>query len=176
MYHNPHMRQTLPKLLIRPVRIDDAAAMHAIRTHPEVIEWVTGLPTERLSGSEEYIRSLGPNDHLYVAEIQNKVVGAAGIHISSNPRMRHTATLGIMVHPAYQNKKIGKRLIEHLLHLADEMLMLVRIELIVATDNKYAIQLYRSLDFKNEGTHKYAFIKNGAYSDLLLMARYRLPK
>jgi putative acetyltransferase len=64
---------------------------------------------------------------------------------------------------------------ENILDLADNWLMLVRIELDVTEDNERAIRLYRSFGFEVKEKKKCSIIKNGKYADLLLMARYTIP-
>lgn len=64
---------------------------------------------------------------------------------------------------------------ENILDLADNWLMLVRIELDVTADNEKAISFYQSFDFEIEEIKKYAIIKDGKYADLLMMARYYIP-
>ena len=54
---------------------------------------------------------------------------------------------------------------------ADDWLNISRLELDVYTDNKNAIKLYQQLGFEIEGTKRKCSYKNGAYADLLLMAR-----
>lgn len=60
-----------------------------------------------------------------------------------------------------------------ILDLADNWLMIIRIELGVFTDNEKAINLYKNFEFVIEGTRKYAAIKNGKYADEYIMARYK---
>lgn len=64
---------------------------------------------------------------------------------------------------------------DHILDLADNWLMLVRIELDVTEENERAISLYNSFGFEVEGKKKYFIIKGGKYADVLMMARYFLP-
>jgi putative acetyltransferase len=54
---------------------------------------------------------------------------------------------------------------EEILDLADNWLMLKRIELGVFVDNEKVINLYESCGFKIEGRRKYAAIRNGKYED-----------
>jgi len=161
-------------ITIRPVKQEDAAALHTIRTLPGVRENVYGIPSQKLADSEAFISSLSANDHLMVAEVDGVVVGCAGLHVSNNPRTRHTAQLGIMVHTDYQGKGIGRELMESLIDIADNYLKMVRIELGVMADNEHAVHLYKSCGFVVEGTKKYAAIRDGQYHDMLLMARYSL--
>lgn len=167
-------------LTIRPVRIEDAVPLNEMRRMDGVRENTLGIISERLSRGEDFIKGLTDNDHLLVAEIEEngskKVVGSCALQINRN-RMRHSASLGIAVHPKYQGKGIGKALMTKILDLADNWLMLVRVELGVFVDNTRAINLYKSMGFEIEGTRRYAAIRNGEFVDEYIMARYRnLPQ
>lgn len=133
------------------------------------------LVTETIAFTENFLRNMGSDDHVLVAEFDGKVVGMVGIHLLKSTRQRHTACLGMMVRTEYQRRGIGKKLLEDILDLADNWLMLVRIELDVTSDNESAIQLYRSLGFEVEGKKKYSIIKEGKYADLIMMARHNIP-
>lgn len=163
---------------IRPVRIEDAAAVNEIRRMDGVRENILGIISERLTRSEDFIKGLSKNDHLLVAEVEEKgmkkVVGMIGMNVSSNPRLRHSASVGIMVHVDYQGKGIGTALFKKVIDLADNWLMLTRLELTVFVENDRAVKLYKSLGFQIEGTRKYGAIRNGQYADEYLMARYNL--
>ncbi|MDW8801262.1 GNAT family N-acetyltransferase [Clostridium sp. A1-XYC3] len=162
---------------IRPVDSKDAKGINEIRVMDGVRENILGIISERVSQSEAFINSLSEHDHLLVAEINDnnikKVVGVVGLNINRNPRTRHTASIGIMVHKEYQSQGVGKALMNSILNLADNWLMLVRVELGVFTDNEKAINLYKSFGFEIEGTRKYAAIRNGKYTDEYIMARYK---
>lgn len=162
---------------IRPVKIEDAPFINEMRRMDGVRENITGLITEKLSRSENFINNLTDNDQMLVAEIEKdgikKVVGNINLHINTNLRTRHSASLGIMVHKDYQGMGIGRALIEKILDVADNWLMLVRIELGVFTDNEKAINFYKSVGFEIEGLRKYAIIRDGKYADDYIMARYR---
>lgn len=155
---------------IRPVRLEDARDVHALRVMEGVRETILALPSERVSDTEEFIRST--KEHLMVAEVDGRVVGMAGLVIPAMARQRHTAGVGIMVHTDYQGRGIGRALMESLLDIADNWLMLKRVELSVFTDNERAVRLYESLGFVVEGTKRYAAVKNGVHADEYLMARY----
>ena len=68
--------------------------------------------------------------------------------------MRHTADVGIFVHTDWQGKGVGTALMQTVLDLADNWLMLVRVELEVFTDNVKAIHLYEKLGFVNCGIRR----------------------
>lgn len=166
------------EIVIRPISLEDAADVNALRRMDGVRENTLALFSERVSRSEDYIKGLDGNAHVMVAEVLNsgdrKVVGICGLHVNTNPRLRHTGMIGISVHNDYQGMGIGKKLMEKIIDLADNWLMLVRLELGVISDNEKAIKLYESLGFTHEGTKKYAVIRNGAYVDEYLMGRYKV--
>lgn len=162
---------------IRPVRETDAEDINALRTLPGVYENTLALPAERVEFCQEYIDGLLRNDHQYVAVVQEeggeRIIGTAGFSVMRNPRLYHSASFGIMVHPDYQNCGVGTALMKAILDLADNWLMLVRIELTVFCDNERAIHLYEKMGFEIEGKKRMAAIRHGKYADEYLMARIR---
>ena len=163
--------------IIRPVRKEDAEGINEIRRMPEVFYNMLAIPSERIQKTEEFIAGLGANSHQFAAVFPEsggeKVIGMVGLNVSASPRMRHSAGLGIMVHRDYQHQGVGAALMKTALDLADNWLMLVRVELGVYVDNERAICLYKKMGFEIEGTKRKSAIRNGAYVDELIMARIR---
>jgi putative acetyltransferase len=164
--------------IIRPVRVEDALGINELRRMPGVFENILGIPSESLQRNEDFLRNMDTNSHQFVAITDDgaggeKIIGAAGLMVNANPRQRHSAGLGMMVHRDYQGRGVGKKLLETLIDLADNWLMLVRVELGVYTDNERAINLYKKYDFKQEGVKRKSTVRNGKYVDELIMARLR---
>jgi putative acetyltransferase len=168
------------KVNVRALRIEDVEALNEMRRMDGCRETITGIISERISQSEEWFRSLSINDHVLVAEYDAKdnkqVVGAVSLQVHANPRHRHSALLGIMVHSHFQGQGIGKKLMEYILDLSDNWLNIVRIELTVETQNERAVKLYQAFRFSIEGTCKYATFSHGKYQDLYIMGRYNFPE
>jgi putative acetyltransferase len=160
----------MSELLIRPVQVEDAAALNELRRRDVVARFISSFASERESVTRKYIESLGPNDHVFVAAVGGRVVAEAGLHVRDG-RQRHSARLGIAVHDAFQGRGIGRALLEKLIDLADRWLGLVRIDLTVDADNSRAIALYEKLGFTVEGTERKARYFDGRYLDVLVMAR-----
>jgi len=161
---------------IRPIETRDARWINQMRRMPGVFENILGIPSERVKRNEDYIANLDHNAHQLVAVTETQpgeemVIGSAGLHVLPNPRTRHSASLGIMVHRDYQGMGVGTALMKALIDIADNWLMLVRIELTVFEDNARAIHLYEKFGFKKEGIKRLAAIRNGKYVNELLMAR-----
>ncbi|WP_242985463.1 GNAT family N-acetyltransferase [Vallitalea okinawensis] len=163
-------------MTIRPLSIRDAKDVWELRRCPKVLENTMTIPSVRLEDVEKKLQNMGPNAHIYVAEVDNKVVGMVGIHVGQGPKRRHTADLGIMVHDDHQGQGIGKQLMEAALDLADNWLNLKRVELGVFTDNEIAIAMYKKYNFVTEGTKKCVYFSNGAYKDEFIMARYNIKE
>ncbi|NTV91337.1 MAG: GNAT family N-acetyltransferase, partial [Clostridiales bacterium] len=162
--------------LIRPVTIDDAQDINSIRRMDGVRENTMSLFSERYTKSEDFIESLGDSDHMLVAVIKEdgveKVIGAISLNVYKNLRANHCASVGIMVHRDYQGMGVGTALFRKVLDLADNWLMLIRVELTVYTENSGAVRLYRSLGFEIEGIKRFSAKRYGRYADEYIMARY----
>ena len=163
---------------IRPICVGDGNGVNKLRRMSGVFENTLGIPSERIKNNEEYIVSMDHNTHQFVAVIKESsgeeiIIGTAGLHIMHNSRLRHSASMGIMVHKDFQNKGVGTKLMEAIIDIADNWLMLVRVELGVFADNEKAINLYKKFNFEMEGLKKKAAIRNGVYVDELIMGRIR---
>lgn len=162
--------------MIRPVEERDARDINVIRRSPDVAINLIALPSESIQQNLEFLSKQTQDDHLFVAETVNEnktlVIGLAGLHVKKLARQRHSAILGLMVHGDFQGKGVGTKLMETLVDLADNWLLLKRLELTVYTDNLFAIKLYENFGFVKEGTMKYAVVRRGELTDSLMMARY----
>lgn len=161
------------EILIRATELKDAREIHEIRIMDNVRDNILSTTGESLIKAEEFLKASIPSGLQFVATIDEKVVGQIGMHVEKNPRCAHIGAIGMMVHRDYQGQGIGSKLLEKILELADDYLMLRRIELTVFTSNEAAINLYKKYDFVIEGTKKYGAIRKGSYEDLYYMGRYK---
>lgn len=114
----------------------------------------------------------GNRSAMFVALVNGRVVGNAGIHpLSDNPRQRHVCGVGISIMTRYQGVGIGRALMDVALDFADRWANYSRVELTVHADNARAIRLYESLGFEHEGCHREFSFRDGGYADALFMAR-----
>ena len=161
-----------PDLIIRPILPQDAETLWMIARQEGVIETTMALPSLRLEQRQKSISALGENDHYMVAERAGEVVGVAGLTVGTG-RTRHSGSLFIYVARQQQGQGIGTRLMQALLDLADNWLLLRRVELTVLTEYEGAKRLYERLGFVVEGCRKMSMIAQGELKDEWLMARYR---
>ena len=160
---------------IRPVSTEDAEQISHIRRLNGVREGVLAVTSERLDVTVDFINSLSEDDRAFVAvEKKGEIAGMAVMLKNRCFRRRHSAMLAVMVAPYYQEKGIGTALIKKLLVEADGKLALHRIELLVLTENKAAINLYKKFGFKIEATRKNAAVKDGKFVDEYFMGRFNI--
>lgn len=159
---------------IRPPRYpDDLDGMYHTFRLPEVGRTTLQMPSQEIGHTRDRLKDAPPGLYRYVAEVDGRVVGMATLYQKQNPRERHVANLGMMVHPDYWGRGIGSQLVDALIQLADNWLQLSRVELEVNTDNPAAIRLYEKHGFVIEGTHKLHAYGDGRMADSHFMARLR---
>lgn len=163
------------ELSLRRPRPDDAAAMAALMSHPEVQPWLLQLP--HVSAESWRQRFSTPAD-VQSADLQllafdgERLVGSAGLHTwGTAQRRRHVMSLGMGVLPAAQGQGVGKALMQALVTQADDWLGVLRLELTVFCDNARAIALYQRFGFETEGRHRAYALRAGRYVDCFAMAR-----
>ena len=158
-------------VVIRPVRVEDAADIAAVRLQPGVMAGTLNVPSERLLDRRREIEALDANDHHLVAEVDGRVVGTACL-VAFHGRLSHCGEIEhLMVHDEFQGRGIGRQLMEALLDIADNSLGLVRVELLVYPDNAGAVGLYERLGFAHEGVKRKFSRRQGRLTDALMMAR-----
>lgn len=161
------------KLIIRPVRTEDAPQLYEAARHPDVARMIQLHPALELAETQAFINKEEVGRHYLVAECEGRAVGSTTLYQLLRPRLQHMARLGLMVGRPYWNQGIGGFLTQAALEIADNWLNLRRVELDVFTDNEAAIHLYEKLGFVNEGRRRRIAYGSDGWRDNLLMARLR---
>ncbi len=163
------------EIKIRPLAFADASAVNVIRRMDGVKENTLAVASDTVERTEQFIKNLSRNDHAFVAEVDGNVVGIASLMHNARPRLSHSASIGISVHADYQGVGVGTKLMETLIDLADNWMLLTRIELGVLEGNDGARRLYEKFGFVEEGVKKMAVVRDGRYVDEIMMGRIRIP-
>ena len=108
----------------------------------------------------------------FVAVEDEIVVGWCDVLRQVAQVRQHIGTLGMAVAPSHRGRGVGRALIDKAIEHASNR-GLTRIELTVHSENVVAQSLYASVGFRLEGTQRNAWLMDGAYSDVLAMARLR---
>lgn len=160
-------------LIVRPVQLSDASSIHRISILESVLPYMVWVPSLRIDQIESMLKNLGPNEHQFVAELDGKVVGYVGLTQSRANRKSHVGELFVGVDSEHHGQGVGTALITKALDLADNWLLLERVELEVLETNPRAQALYGRLGFVAEGKKVAAFRSSGRYVDVIGMARFR---
>lgn len=165
-------------MLIRPVAKSDAAALLAMMAGERGFERgcanVSRIDFRRI---DELVDDLGKSDHMFVLEKETPPAEICGfLLLRTDPQiyLRNLAALEIYVAAKLQGQGLGKALLKTALDLADNELMIERVEAEIAAGNIKALKLFKSFGFKLEGTAKdWAVSENGGFVDAYLLARCR---
>lgn len=163
----------MTEIVIRRAEPSDADAVVRILEGPRAIWGTLQLPYPSAQLWRKRLE-LSDENFLYVACIENEVVGQLGLHLNPlRPRRKHAASLGMVVRDDWQGRGVGTALMHAAVDLADKWLNLARLELEVYTDNAPAVRLYKKFGFEIEGTLKQHSFRDGVYVDSYYMARLR---
>ncbi len=164
-----------PGLVIRATEPADAESVWETMDQPGVVRGTLQLPWR----SREWRRSLvekwvaDTNVHSFIAELDGRGVGNAGLHVKTGPRQRHVGAFGMSVHDEFHGRGIGSALLHAICTMADDWLNLRRLELEVYCDNEAGVALYRKFGFEIEGTLRDYAYREGEFVDAYVMARLR---
>ncbi|MDN6293726.1 MAG: GNAT family N-acetyltransferase [Alkalibacterium gilvum] len=90
------------------------------------------------------------NNVVFVASVNDKIIGVASINASTEPKVAHIGEVGIVLNENYWGMGLGSLMMEELLLWAEDTDILSRLELKVQERNSRARYLYEKLGFKLE--------------------------
>ncbi|MCU6435597.1 GNAT family N-acetyltransferase [Undibacterium sp. Jales W-56] len=162
-------------IFIRRAEPADAAQIQRVYASTNAFSNTLQLPHPTVEMWQQRLTQLNPDDTFLIAVYDGVVVGTAGLHVEKKLRRRHVASLGMAVADSFTGRGVGTALLAELLSLADNWLNVLRIELIVYSDNAAAVHLYNKFGFEIEGTMHAHSLRNGVFVDAYSMARFH-PK
>jgi len=161
-------------VVIRPARVDDAAAMAAYMNVLAAEKLDTLSPAEPASAADERERVLRSriSDRLLIllAVHGEALAGIVNLTAGYRPDDRHAGRLGLSVARDWRGRGVGRRLLGAAIDEARGWRGFCRIELECAPWNEPAITLYESLGFMLEGRRRKALNLRGEPEDMLLMS------
>lgn len=111
------------------------------------------------------------NNSVFVAVVEEKVIGIASIHGSDKPKIQHIGEVGIVIDKAYWGFGLGRLMMEELLIWAEASPVLSRLELKVQERNSRARHLYVTLGFKLEAIMENGVKDEGQLLNVCLMSK-----
>ena len=159
-------------LLIRAAEPSDADGFAALVNLPGFRAGTMQLPFQSAASVRGRLERADPGWTHVLAVLEDAIVGSASVQRLGG-RRAHAAGLGMGVHDAHTGRGVGTALLGALLDVADDWLMLARVELTACVDNAPAIRLYERAGFAREGLLRRFGVRDGAFVDALAMARLR---
>ena len=131
-----------------------------------------GLPFS-VEDEYKYIESVSnaKNSAYLLAKESGNIIGDCSISGLSR-RFSHRGELGITVAKEYWNMGVGSALLSRALYIAKSELELEVISLVVRSDSKAAIHLYKKMGFQYIGTSEKYFKNDAKYFSADLMDIY----
>ncbi len=128
-----------------------------------------------IDNKEQWLRNLDRNKITLLSLLEDKIIGSATL-ILNDPQSRasHVASFGVVVHPDFQRKGLGKRLIAALEQIArDKGIKKIEVNYY---DGNPAAALYQSLNYDFEGRRlKKGRLNDGTYVDEILLSKFINP-
>jgi RimJ/RimL family protein N-acetyltransferase len=142
------------ELLIRPAKLEDAAALLAnFRQLAQETDFLMATATEAsaidIRSEQIFIQSFGDNSRhlLLLADVGGQIAGSVTVKQCDFHKQFHVGDMGIAVLHAYWNMGIGRRLMTAMVRWAEAHAQISLIRFNVLANNEKAIQLYRNFDF-----------------------------
>lgn len=166
------------EITIRSAEIIDAEKL--LKTVTEYISnsaYIPKFPEEitlTVSQEEEWIKSFiqKENSLLIIAELEGQIIGNLDITGNSRIMMQHTAMIGMGMLSEWRNFGLGTELMKYAIEWAKENPILELLWLQVYTENVLGYNLYKKMEFTENGIIKNYFKRNGKYYDNLTMSLF----
>ena len=161
---------------LREIHPTDAAAFNKLLSQLEtesphmLLEAGERDTTEKEQMEEIQHMLASDNQTIFIFEDGAELVGWCGAFGEKYRRTRHTILLAVGILEAYRKRGLGTRLFETMEAWAKKR-GIRRMELLVQTNNKAGIALYRKMGFQIEGTKRGSYQIDGKYLDEYLMAK-----
>jgi len=131
-----------------------------------------GYEVEGREAADRVFKAIGTRaTRGYVLIDKSKIVGFGHLDAFSKREKRHVVKLGIVMHPEYQGKGFGKKLLDYMIAVAEEE-GIEKIWLATYADNPRALELYRSRGFVVEGVFRREEKVGRRYRDVVSMALF----
>lgn len=162
------------RLVLRPPTLADAPAIHAYRSDPEVVRWLTGRAT---SVEEVAVGFLGGGASL-VVEREGVVVGDLMLQIQDAWSQREVrdeakgaqAELGWVIAPEHQRRGYAVEAVRELVTITFE-LGVHRIEAGCFAENTASLKVMERVGLRQEGYHvKESLHRDGTWRDAMSFA------
>ncbi|HVP43773.1 MAG TPA: GNAT family protein [Terriglobales bacterium] len=164
----------LGDVVLRPLEPRDVASLYSFRNDWEVIQYLGGFSAGySRKNLEEWVtahRNRADEVLWTIADAcSDKSIGHVGLYKIDN-RVRKAEFAIVIGDRGSWGKGLGRKVTQAVVDWGFEQLNLHKVSLSVLAFNKRAIELYRSLGFRQEGALRDEQFRSGRYHGLVLMS------
>lgn len=138
------------RLVLRPLRPDDASALHPIFANPQLMTWWSSGPHRSLGETQEYV--LGncsePHSPTWAITFTDDDIAVGWVVLL--PRRDGLREIGYILHPDYWRKGIAGEAVGCVIEYGFNELKLRKIFADVDPDNSASVGLLKKLGFRQE--------------------------
>ncbi len=142
---------TTPRLVLRQIRADDAAALHPVLSDPEVMTWWSSGPHQSLAETADYVASNaaeGEGVACWAITLGDDVAIGWVILIDGKPAVKE---IGYILHRDHWGRGIAREAVARVIDYGFAELKLRRIFADTDPENSGSIALLQRLGFQQEG-------------------------
>jgi ribosomal-protein-alanine N-acetyltransferase len=157
-----------PRLILRPARQDDLAALHAVLSDPRATRWWSTPPHETLDQTVIWLAAMianGPDHPDFVIELDGRVIGKAGFYVMPD--------VGYILHPDVWGQGLASEavgaVIDHVFRAREVGTLTADVD----PENAASIRLLQRLGFVRTGSGERTWNVGGVWKDSLYFALTR---
>lgn len=151
-----------PRLILRPIELNDAASVFAYATHPLVGPNAGWKPHEDIKEAIKFIdycikkREFGqPGNYAILLKSEHKMIGTIEVHSYKE----HKGEIGFVLHPDYWNQGLMTEAAKMVIIYAFEILQLERLSYNHFIGNERSKRVCEKLQFQFEGILRKKFLR-----------------
>ena len=166
---------TTRRLLLRPLRADDAPGMYAIYSDPETMRFWS---SEAIQSLEEAAGKVGEDLRLQldgsaafwavVLPKTGRVIGKFSFFYISPENRR--AEIGYVLNRQFWGKGYGTEILDAMIEMAFNTYQLHRLEADIDPDNAASLALLKKFGFREEGLFRERWLMGDEWRDSVMMA------
>jgi ribosomal-protein-alanine N-acetyltransferase len=156
------------RLILRAMRVSDAADMYAYACRPSVTEYLTWDPHQSVDVTREYLVYVGQRyltgdfyDWSIICKEDGRMIGTCGFTSFNCPA--DSGEIGYVLSPAYQGRGLATEAVRRVLHFGFEELSLHRIEAHFIQGNEASRRLMERVGMTFEGFARESMRIKGRY-------------
>jgi len=161
------------KLTLRPLERKDLPFIHTLDNERHTMAFWFEEPYESLDELHNlYDKHIhDDNERRFVIDVDNKFAGI--VELMNINFIHRTAEIQIIVRSDFRGQGLSKRAMLKGLDYAFNILNMQKVYLYVDVKNHIAVNIYKDIGFKQEGTLRQQFFVEGVYRDSIFMGIFK---